>query len=116
LEIRPIIDKQWNRWYFSVNPALEKSLHGLNANTGFGFAPSAKISFDLTKKVALGVEYYSSLGAIGHFDSWKEQQHQLFPALDLNLSPRWEFNFGVGFGLTPSTDDLIVKLILGYRF
>ena len=87
-EIRPIIDKQWNRWYFSVNPALEKSLHGLNANTGFGFAPSAKISFDVTKKVALGVEYYSSLGAIGHFDSWKEQQHQLFPALDLNLSPR----------------------------
>ena len=115
-EIRPIIDKQWNRWYFSVNPAFEKSLHGSNANTGFGLAPSAKVSFDVTRKIALGVEYYSSLGAIDHFDCWKDQQHQIFPALDLNLSPRWEFNFGVGFGLTPSTDDLIVKLILGYRF
>jgi hypothetical protein len=36
--------------------------------------------------------------------------------LDLDLGPRWEFNFGVGAGLTPSTDRLIVKLILGYRF
>jgi len=27
-ELRPIIDKQWGRWYFAVNPAFEKSLHG----------------------------------------------------------------------------------------
>jgi hypothetical protein len=27
-----------------------------------------------------------------------------------------EFNFGVGFGLTPSTDRLTIKMILGYRF
>jgi len=40
----------------------------------------------------------------------------LFPALDLALGPRWEFDFGIGVGLAPSTDRLIVKLILGYRF
>ncbi|HWV99471.1 MAG TPA: hypothetical protein VNZ64_07220 [Candidatus Acidoferrum sp.] len=115
-ELRPIIDKQWHRWYFAFNPALEKSLHGLNSNAGFEFAPSAKISFDVTKVVAAGVEYYSSLGPVGRFSSWGEQQHQIFPTIDLNLSPDWEFNFGVGFGLTRSTDDLLVKLILGYRF
>src|ERR1700723_328927 len=27
-EIRPIIDKQIGRWYFAVNPALERSFHG----------------------------------------------------------------------------------------
>jgi hypothetical protein len=115
-EIRPIIDKQWGRWYFSFNPALEKSLHGLNSNAGFDFAPSVKISFETTKQIALGLEYYSSLGPLGRFDNWSEQQHQIFPALDLNLSPRVEFNFGVGVGLTRSTDALLVKLILGYRF
>src|SRR5947207_9107558 len=26
-ELRPIIDKQIGRWYFALNPALEKSLH-----------------------------------------------------------------------------------------
>ena len=32
------------------------------------------------------------------------------------LGPRWEFNLGVGVGMTPSTDHLLVKMILGYRF
>jgi hypothetical protein len=115
-EIRPIVDKQWGRWYFAINPALEKSLKGLNSNQGWGFAPSAKISFDLTKAIAVGAEYYGSLGPIGDLSVWSDQQQQIFPVIDLNLSPDWEFNFGVGFGLTHSTDGLIVKLILGYRF
>jgi hypothetical protein len=116
LELRPIIDKQWGRWYFAVNPALEKSLHGENSNAGWDFAPAVKIGFDVTKLVSLGVEYYGDLGPIGHFAKADQQQHQLFPAIDLNFSPDWEFNFGVGFGLTRSTDDLMVKLILGRRF
>ena len=115
-ELRPIIDKQWGRWYFAVNPSLEKSIHGAHSNEGFEFAPSAKISFDITKVVALGAEYYSSLGKISHFNHWNEQEHQIMPVLDLNFSPDWEFNFGVGVGLTRSTDDLLVKLILGRRF
>lgn len=115
-ELRPIIDKQWRRWYFAFNPAFEKSLRGLNSNRGWGFSPSAKISFDLTKVIAVGAEYYNSIGTLDGFGSWSDQQNQIFPTIDLNLSPDWEFNFGVGFGLTRSTDGLIVKLILGYRF
>jgi hypothetical protein len=115
-ELRPIIDKQWGRWYFAVNPALEKSLHGLNSSAGWDFAPSVKISYDLTRLITAGVEYYGDLGEIGRFGNVSEQQHQLFPTLDLNFSPEWEFNFGVGFGLTRSTDDLLMKLILGRRF
>jgi hypothetical protein len=115
-ELRPIIDKQWGRWYIAFNPSFEKSLHGTSSNAGFGFAPSAKIGFDLTKLVTVGVEYYSSLGQIGNFGPWQGQQQQIFPTLDLNLSPDWEINFGVGFGLTGSTDGLLVKLIFGRRF
>jgi len=115
-EIRPIVDKELGRWYLALNPALEKSIHGLNSNQGWDFAPSAKLSFELTKLIAVGAEYYASLGEIGSFVPWSEQQQQVFPALDLNVSPDWEINFGVGVGLTRSTDQLIVKLILGYRF
>jgi hypothetical protein len=115
-EIRPIIDKQWGRWYFAFNPALEKSIHGENSHAGWDFAPAVKISFDVTKLITAGVEYYGDLGEIGRFSNVNEQQHQIFPAIDLNFSPDWEFNFGVGFGLTRGTDDLIIKLILGRRF
>lgn len=115
-EIRPIIDKQWGPWYFAFNPALEKSLKGVNSSRGFEFAPAVKISYDITKVVAGGVEYYGSLGPVGALDTFGNQQHQIFPAVDLNFSPDWEFNFGVGVGLTHSTDHLIFKMILGYRF
>ena len=42
--------------------------------------------------------------------------HQIFPVIDLNVSPNWEFNFGVGVGLTGGTEHLIVKMIIGFRF
>lgn len=116
LELRPIIDKQIGPWYFAINPALEKSLHGAHSNQPFEFAPSLKVSFDLTRTVAVGVEYYTSLGTLGRLDTWNNQQQQIFPTIDLNFSPDWEFNFGVGFGLSRSTDELVVKLILGRRF
>jgi hypothetical protein len=116
LELRPIIDKQWGPWYLSFNPALGLSLQGENAGRGLDFNPSLKISYDFTKKIAGGIEYYGSLGPLRGFDPLQQQQHQLFPAIDLNLGPDWEFNFGVGFGLTESTDRLIVKMIWGRRF
>ena len=116
LELRPIVDKQWNRWYFAINPTFERAIKGEGVDRGFEFSPAAKVSYAATPKVALGLEYYGSLGRVGHFDRPRDQQHQLSPVIDLDLGPRWEFNAGVGFGLTPSTDRLIVKMILGYRF
>jgi len=115
-ELRPIIDENLGRWYFALNPAFEKSLHGLTSSQGYSFAPSAKVSFDVTKLIAAGFEWYGSVGPVLRWSPVDEQQHQVFPTLDLNFSPKWELNFGVGFGLTRSTDDLMVKLILGYQF
>ena len=116
LELRPIIDKRIGPWYFAANPALEKSLHGYSAREGWGFSPAVKISHDLTKVVAVGVEYYADLGPITHFSNYGDQQHQVFPALDLNFSEKWEFNCGFGFGLTHSSDNLLFKMIIGRRF
>jgi len=115
-ELRPIVDKQVGRWYFAFNPTFDKSIHGLSASQGFVFSPNVKLSYDITKKVTAGFEYYGSLGPVPGFDPIAQQQQQIFPAIDLNLSPKWEVNFGVGVGVTRSTDHLIGKMILGYRF
>ncbi|GGG92175.1 hypothetical protein [Silvibacterium dinghuense] len=115
-EIRPIVDKQIGRWYFAVNPALERSFHGQTVNEGLGFSPNAKVSYDFNKYVTGGLEYYASYGSLRGFDSLHDQQQQFFPAIDLNVSPNWEINFGVGVGPTASTDHLIVKGIVGRRF
>ena len=115
-ELRPIVDKQIGRWYLAFNPALDRSLHGASVCEGFVFSPNVKISYDFTSKVTGGFEYYGSLGPITGFDPVAQQQQQIFPTLDLNLSPKWEINMGVGVGVTRSTDHLIAKMILGYRF
>ena len=114
-EIRPIIDKNVGRWYVSFNPALEKSLHGANSGRGFEFAPALNIKCNVTPKIAAGIEYYGGLGPISHVDPRADQTQQIFPSIDLNLSPDWEFNAGVGFGLTRSTDRRIIKMIVGRR-
>jgi hypothetical protein len=115
-EIRPIVDKTTGRWYFAVNPALERTWHGPDVNLGVGFSPAAKISYDFTKVVSGGLEYYADYGSITNIASLHDQQQQIFPAIDLNMSPKWEINFGVGVGPTAATDHWIVKGILGRRF
>jgi hypothetical protein len=115
-EIRPIIDKSAGRWYFAVNPALERTLHGPDVNQGLGFSPGVKISYDFTRVVSGGIEYYADYGRLGAFDSFHEQQQQIFAVTDLNVSPKWEINIGIGVGPTAATDHLIVKGILGRRF
>ena len=114
-EIRPIVDQQLGRWYWSVNPALERSLRGEGTGNGFEFAPNAQVTFAVTPKVTGALEYYGSFGPLRRFDPLSETEQQIFPAVNLDLGPEWEFNAGVGFGLTNATDHLLVKMILGYR-
>lgn len=116
LEIRPIIDKQIGRWYTAFNPTLDRSFHGPSVHDGLVFSPDVKVGYDVTKKVNAGFEYYGSVGPFGNFFVGRLQEHDFFPDFDLNLSPKWEFNFGVGIGATAGTDHLIIKMILGYRF
>jgi hypothetical protein len=115
-EMRPIVDKKIGRWYLSFNPTIDKSLHGQNVDLGFEFSPNAKVSYDFSRVISGGLEYYGALGPVSGFDAVAEQQQQFFPSIDLNVSPDWELNFGVGVGVTRSTDHLIIKAIIGRRF
>ena len=115
-EIRPIIDKIVGPWYFAINPALERTLHGPDVREGFTFAPGVKIGYAFTHVVSGGIEYYADYGRLGDFATVHDQQQQLFVVADLNVSPVWEINFGVGIGATAATDHLIFKCILGHRF
>jgi hypothetical protein len=115
-EIRPIVDKQQGRLYWSINPALERTLHGPDVNLGLDFAPGVKVGWDFTKVVNAGIEYYADYGSIRDIAPLHDQQQQIFAATDLTVSPDWEINFGVGIGPTAATDRWIVKGILGRRF
>jgi hypothetical protein len=115
-ELRPIIDKEIGKWYLAFNPTFDKSFRGPSKEMGWVFSPNVKVGYQFTKKVNGGVEYYGSLGPVDGFDPIRQQMQQIIPAIDLDLSPKWEFNFGIGVGVTSSTDHLLAKMIVGYRF
>lgn len=116
IEIRPIIDKYFKTFYVSINPVIGKSLRGVEQKQPFTFEPSCKIACHINQKIDLGAEYYGSTGPIFNPSRVQKQKHSIYAALDLNLHPDWEFNIGTGWGLTPTTDSFIVKLIFGYKF
>ncbi len=116
LELRPIVDKQLGPWYVAVNPTFGRSLRGAGVKEGFVFSPNVAVGRDVSKAVNLGLEYYGTTGPLGRPYAHNVQQHQLFAVTNLNVSPDWEVNFGVGQGFTSVTDHRIVKLILGRRF
>ncbi len=115
-EIRPVIDRKIGRWYLAFNPTLDRSFHGESVHKGVGFSPNAKVGYDFTKRINGGIEYYGSLGPITGFDPLRDEQQQIVPSVDLDLGPNWEFNAGLGVGVTGGTDHLIVKCIIGRRF
>jgi hypothetical protein len=114
-EIRPIVDQRLGRWYWAVNPALERSLRGESVARGWEFSPNAALSYDASGAVTAALEYYGAFGPLTGFDPAPLQEQQLFGAVDLNVSPRWEVNLGVGRGFTASTDRWLLKTIVGYR-
>jgi hypothetical protein len=56
------VNKQIGRWYFSLNPTMDKSFHGPGTAQGLSFSPNVKVSYDFTKNVTGGVEYYAAYG------------------------------------------------------
>jgi Putative MetA-pathway of phenol degradation len=116
LEIRPILEHAQGRFYLSINPDLSKALKGPDADEGPEFEPGVKTSWNVTRTVAAGVEYYGATGDIARFAPRSEQHHMIFPTVDLDVSPDWELNFAVGRGLTDTSEHWIVKSIVGYKF
>jgi hypothetical protein len=112
LEIRPIIGIRNADYEFIVNPIVD---------IGFGkygeadFAPAARVARKINDDLSLGLEYYADFGKIGDFKALDEQQHTLFAVADFKLGI-FGVDFGVGYGLTPSSDRWVVKSIIGYAF
>src|SRR5258706_7685035 len=109
IEIRQIMDKKWGNFYLAFNPAFGISLKSdTNIHTP-GFEPNLKASYTINK-FALGLEYYGDAGLINDIPKVSQQSHALFLVADLYVDPRWEVNFGPGFGLTNDTDAFVFKL------
>ncbi len=132
-QIMPIVDQTVGRWYWSVNGSMVWDIHVVSpladftpqqradyfknvAPKGVTFGPAATLTYAPSKYFNWGAEYYSYYGQWGDFVALHNQQQQVFAVANLFVSPKWEINFGAGWGATAGTDHLIVKCIVGRYF
>jgi hypothetical protein len=115
LEVRPIVAWQDDDWLFALNPILDQPLAGSDASSGPSFQPAFKGARSIGP-IALGIEYYATIGALSAPLPLREQEHLLFEVLDVISLPRIELSAGVGEGLTAASAGLVLKAVLGYSF
>jgi hypothetical protein len=114
-EVRPIVAWHDDDWLFALNPILDQPLAGSDASQGPSLAPALKVARTVGP-VALGIEYYATLGPLSSVLPWKDEQQQIFEVVDLLSIEDFELNAGVGEGLTSASEGVVFKVILGYEF
>ncbi len=111
-EIRPIVGTRSGVWEFIVNPILATSFDGFSH---LDFAPSTHIAYSHSPEWTLAVEHYADFGQLRHFSGRQEQEQNLFAVAD-HANKLFDLEMGIGFGLTKSSDKLVLKTILAHTF
>ena len=65
---------------------------------------------------SFGVEYYGDLGGVLDLAPAREQLHYLYEVANLLCVKNFELNVGVGEGLTPASNAVVAKIIVGRAF
>jgi hypothetical protein len=111
-EIRPIVGWHLHPVDVIVNPILDTSYDGLGHLI---FAPSVRVAYNVSPLWAVAVEEYGDYGPLHQFHGVSEQSQQLFGVFDY-AGKFMNVEGGVGFGLTESSDNFTLKLILSRDF
>jgi len=110
-EIRPIIGWRFGddrRWSFTINPIVDNNYKGFSR---LEFVPATRLDYRIDERWTVAAEEYDDFGELRGFLPADQQSHQLWGVVDYSGDPI-SIEAGVGFGLTPASDKLAVKLML----
>lgn len=108
-EIRPIVGVHLGPYDLIVNPILDNSWAG--GFKSLDFAPAARIAYNLDQKWAVAVEEYSDVGELRDIHPTYQQSHEVWGVFD-HKSKIVDVEAGIGFGATPASDKVTLKLML----
>jgi hypothetical protein len=113
-ELRLIAGHTTDRWTLAVNPIFDWALsQGSSGRPDFNVA--LKAARNVGTGIQLGGEYYPDFGRLGQAGRFGDQDHRLYAALDVDRKP-WQFNVGVGYGLSAAADRWTLKAIVTVPF
>jgi hypothetical protein len=111
-EIRPIVGLHLHPVDLIYNPILDTDYRG--GLGGLQYNPAGRVAYNLNDNWALALEEYDGFGTLHHFVPYDQQFHELWAVMDHASSKFLGINVeaGIGFGLTPESDKITLKLML----
>ena len=106
-EIRPIFGWHLHPWDFIFNPILDNSWAG--GFSALQFNPAARIAYHLNPRWAVAAEQYSGFGPLHQLLPGSQQVQQVWAVFDHYGTT--DIEGGIGFGLTPASDKITLKLM-----
>jgi hypothetical protein len=108
MELRPIIDREFEHWQVVFNPVFERAIRGPGTQRGWNFEPALLLRWKRTK-FSPSLEYYGEIESINVIPRAQAETHQLFAGGDLQATPAFLINMGVGFDLESRGPGIVVK-------
>lgn len=108
VELRPIVDREFERWQVVFNPVFERALHGPGTRRGWNFEPALLLRWK-RKEFSPSFEYYGEVESITTRPHAQPEVHQLFAGGDWDVKPGFSINLGVGFDLTNRGPGVVLK-------
>ena len=108
VELRPIIDKEFEKWQVVFNPVFERATRGPGTQHGWNFEPALLLRRK-REGFSPSLEYYGGVESINRRPHAQPQVHQLFADGDWELGPVFHVNFGVGFDVGSRGPGAILK-------
>jgi hypothetical protein len=116
IELRPVIQKNVDRYQFDFNPVFSRGLRGQGRSDGWVFEPNLRLGYGVSHKLDASIEYYGTLGPVRGIEPLGQQVHQIYPGVDWRITEHLLCNLGIGFGMTPVGNQLVVKSRLEYEW
>ncbi len=113
-ELKGILGWRGPRWSWAVNASVGFKVSGPEP------APSTlqlanKLAYKVNEDYQIGLESYNDLGELGSLGRLNQQSQLLYAVVDFSLRG-WEFNLGLGRGLTTVSDRWVMKAIVTVPF
>jgi len=108
VELRPILDREFDRWQVVFNPVFERALHGAGTQHGWNFEPALLVRRK-RESFSPSVEYYGEVDSISAQPYLHPEAHQVFLGGDWQVRPSFLINAGLGFDLGARGPGIVLK-------
>ena len=108
IELRPIMDREFQHWQIVFNPVVERALRGPGTAHGWNSEPALLLRWK-RRSFSPSLEYYGEIESVNVRPRAQPEVHQLFCGGDWDVRSGFKLNLGAGFDLGSHGPGIVMK-------